>query len=305
MSNTKPVIGFIGVGYMGQGMAKNLVTKGYELVIMGHRNRAPVERLIGLGAREVKTPREMAAVCDIIHLCVTGSPEVQAVIQGKDGIASADRPGLTVIDCSTSDPVSTLAMGEVLRARGMTLVDAPLSRTPKEAEAGTLDTMVGADPETFARIEPVIRCWAGNVVHLGPLGMGHKMKLLNNFIAMGYAALYCEALAVARKGGISPEQVHAVLGSGRMRCGFYDTFMKWTLERDENAHLFTISNAHKDMRYFASMANELGALSPLQAMVKNSFAAMEAAGEGGRFVPMLADFVARQNGLKPHHGAQA
>lgn len=304
MSNAKPVIGFIGVGYMGQGMAKNLVTKGYELVIMGHRNRAPVERLIGLGAREVKTPREMAAVCDIIHLCVTGSTEVEAVIQGKDGIASADRPGLIVIDCSTSNPVSTLALGEVLRARGMTLVDAPLSRTPKEAEAGTLDTMVGADPETFARIEPVIRCWAGNVVHLGPLGLGHKMKLVNNFIAMGYAALYSEALAVARKGGISPEQVHAVLGSGRMRCGFYDTFMKWTLERDENAHLFTISNAHKDMRYFASLANELGALSPVQAMVKNSFAAMEAAGEGGRFVPMLADFVARQNGLAPHHGSQ-
>lgn len=297
MSDNKPVIGFIGLGYMGQGMGKNLVTKGYELVVMGHRNRAPIERLKGLGAREVKTPREMAGQCDIIHLCVTGSPQVEAVIQGPDGIVAADRPGLIVIDCSTSNPVSTLAMGEVLRARGMTLVDAPLSRTPKEAEAGTLDTMVGADPATFARIEPVIRCWAGNVVHLGPLGLGHKMKLVNNFIAMGYAALYSEALAVARKGGITPEQVHAVLGSGRMRCGFYDTFMKWTLERDENAHLFTISNAHKDMRYFASMANELGALSPVQAMVKNSFAAMDAAGEGARFVPMLADFVARQNGL--------
>lgn len=305
MDNRKPVIGFIGLGYMGQGMAKNLVTKGYELVVMGHRNRAPVERLKGLGAREVATPREMASQCDIIHLCVTGSPQVEAVIQGDTGIAAGCRPGLIVIDCSTSNPVSTLALGELLKSRGMTLVDAPLSRTPKEAEAGTLDTMVGADPETFARIEPVIRCWASNVVHLGPLGLGHKMKLVNNFVAMGYAALYSEALAVARKGGITPEQFHAVLGSGRMRNGFYDTFMKWTLERDENAHLFTISNAHKDMRYFASMANELGALSPLQAMVKNSFAAMEAAGEGGRFVPMLADFVARQNGLEPPQGASS
>ena len=298
MSNAKPVIGFIGVGYMGQGMAKNLVTKGYELVVMGHRNSAPVERLKGLGAREAATPREMAAQCDIIHLCVTGSPQVEAVIQGENGILAGGRPGLVVIDCSTSNPVSTLALGEQLRARGMTLVDAPLSRTPKEAEAGTLDTMVGTDPATFARIEPVLRCWAANIVHLGPLGLGHKMKLINNFVAMGYAAIYSEALAVARKGGLTPEQFHSVLGSGRMRNGFYDTFMKWTLEHDENAHLFTISNAHKDMRYFASMANELGALTPLQAMVKTSFAAMEAAGQGERFVPMLADFVAQQNGLK-------
>jgi 3-hydroxyisobutyrate dehydrogenase-like beta-hydroxyacid dehydrogenase len=106
MSDTKPVIGFIGLGYMGQGMAKNLVTKGYELVVMGHRNRAPIERLLGLGAREVKTPREMAHQCDILHLCVTGSPQVEAVIQGPDGIASAERAGLIVIDCSTSNPVS-------------------------------------------------------------------------------------------------------------------------------------------------------------------------------------------------------
>ncbi|MDH5204151.1 MAG: NAD(P)-dependent oxidoreductase [Hylemonella sp.] len=299
MSEKKPVIGFIGVGYMGHGMAKNIVTKGYELVIMGHRNREPVEHLKSLGAREAATPRELAAQCDIVHLCVTGSPQVEALIQGPDGIAAADKPGLIVIDCSTADPVSTLAMGELLRSRGMAMADAPLGRTPKEAEAGTLDTMVGADPATFARIEPVLRCWAGNVVHLGELSLGHKMKLINNFIAMGYAALYSEGLSVARKGGLTPEQFNAVIGSGRLRNGFYDTFMKWTLENDENAHLFTISNAHKDMRYFTSFANALGALHPMQSMVKNSFAAMEAAGQGARHVPMLADFVAEQNGLPP------
>lgn len=297
MSSTRPVIGFIGLGYMGHGMAKNIVTKGYELVVMGHRNRQPIDHLVSLGAREASDARALAEQCDIVHLCVTGSPQVEQLVQGERGLAQANRPGLIVIDCSTSDPVSTLAMGELLRAHGKVLVDAPLSRTPKEAEAGTLDTMVGADPETFARIEPVLRCWAANIVHLGPLGLGHKMKLINNFIAMGYAALYAEALAVARKGGLSAEQFHAVIGSGRMRNGFYDTFMKWTLERDENAHLFTISNAHKDMRYFASMANALGALHPMQSMVKNSFAAMDAAGQGERFVPMLASFVARQNGL--------
>jgi hypothetical protein len=165
--------------------------------------------------------------------------------------------------------------------------------------------MVGCDDATFATIEPVLRCWAGNVVHLGPLGLGHKMKLVNNFVAMGYAALYAEALAIARKAGLSIAQFHSVIGAGRMRSPFYDTFIRWSLEGDENAHRFTIANAHKDMRYLANMANEIGAVNDLQALVKNCFAAMEAGGEGQRYVPMLADFVARANGLPPASAERA
>ncbi|HEY0857910.1 MAG TPA: NAD(P)-dependent oxidoreductase [Albitalea sp.] len=296
-----PTIGFIGVGLMGHGMAKNIVTKGWPLVVMGHRNREPVEHLVSLGAREVGSARELGTSCDIVHLCVTGSPQVEALVRGDDGLLASPKPGLVIIDCSTSNPVSTLVLADECRARGVSFVDAPLSRTPTEAEAGTLDTMVGADPETFARIEPVLRCWAGHVVHLGPVGLGHKMKLINNFVAMGYAALFAEALAISRKAGLTVEQFHAVIGSGRMRSPFYDTFIQWTLNHDESAHRFTISNAHKDMRYLAHMANELGAVNTLQAQVKNAFAAMEAAGEGGRFLPMLADFVAASNGLPPVH----
>ena len=296
---TKPVIGFIGVGLMGAGMAKNILTKGYPLVIMGHTNREPVERLKKLGATEATSPKELAAKVDILHLCVTGSPQVEAIMNGSEGIFASGKKGLIVIDCSTSNPVSTMALAESAQAHGMTLIDAPLGRTPAEAEAGTLDTMVGADQATFDKVKPILDCWAGNVVHLGPVGLGHKMKLINNFIAMGYAALYSEAIGIARKAGLSKEQFHAVVGSSRMRNGFYDTFMKWTMEGDENAHRFTISNAHKDMRYLSSLANEVGALHPIQAMVKNSFAGMEAAGQAQRYVPMLADFVAIQNGLPP------
>jgi len=299
MSDSKPTVGFIGVGLMGHGMAKNIVTKGWPLVIMGHHNREPVEHLVSLGAKEAKAAREVAAACDIVHLCVTGSTQVEALVRGPDGLLAGARKGMVIIDCSTSNPVSTLALAAEAKAAGVAYADAPLSRTPKEAEAGTLDTMVGADPETFARIEPVLRCWAGLVVHLGPVSLGHKMKLVGNFVAMGYAALYSEALAISRKAGLSIEQFHSVIGSGRMRSPFYDTFMQWSLAGDENAHRFTISNAHKDMRYLASMANELGVVNPIQAQVKNSFAAMEAAGQGDRFVPMLADFVAALNALPP------
>ena len=296
---SKPTVGFVGVGLMGHGMAKNLVSKGWPLVVLGHRKREPVEHLKSLGAREAATPRELAAQCEIVHQCVTGSPQVEATLRGADGLLAGAKPGTVIIDCSTSNPVSTLALAEEAKARGVHFVDAPLSRTPKEAEAGTLDTMVGAEPEVFARIEPVLRAWAGNVVHLGPVGLGHKMKLINNFVAMGYAALFSEALAIARKSGLTVEQFHSVIGSGRMRSPFYDTFMQWTLAGDENAHRFTIANAHKDMRYLAAMANEAGAVNLLQPQVKNMFAAMQAAGQGERFVPMLADFIAGLNGLAP------
>ena len=298
---SKQVIGFIGVGLMGAGMAKNIVTKGHPLVVMGHKNREPIERLKALGATEAQSARELAAQCDIVHLCVTGSPQVEALMNGPDGLIAGGKKGLIIIDCSTSNPVSTKQMAALAESLGMHFIDAPLGRTPAEAEAGTLDAMVGASPELFNAVKPVIECWAGNIVHLGPVGLGHTMKLINNFVAMGYAALFSEALAIARKAGLSQDQFHSVIGSGRMRSPFYDTFMKWTMNGDENAHKFTITNAHKDMRYLSSLATDIGALHPIQSMVKNSFAAMEAQGFAQKYVPMLADFVATQNGLPPSH----
>ena len=163
-----------------------------------------------------------------------------------------------IVDCSTSDPVSTAALVEEMQAIGVDFVDAPLSRTPKEAWEGKLDTMVGASEATFARLKPVLDTWAGKVVHIGGPGDGHRMKLLNNFISMGYAAIYAEALALSRKVGISPEAFDSVIRGGRMDCGFYQTFSRWTLEGDPDAHKFSIANAYKDLRYLASMANAAG-----------------------------------------------
>ena len=294
---TKPTIGFIGLGLMGHGMAKNIVESGYPLRVMAHRKREAIDDLVGRGAVEVSSPKEMAEQCEIIHICVTGSPQVEANVRGETGLLAGLQKDAVIVDCSTADPVSTLALAEETRAAGGHMADAPLSRTPKEAWEGTLDAMVGADPKVFARIKPVIETWAGVIVHLGEVGLGHKMKLINNFVAMGYAALYAEALALARKSGVSAQQFDSVIRPGRMSNGFYETFMKWTLERDEKAHLFTISNAHKDMRYLSNLATSVSAVNPLQSAVRNSFAAMEAAGEAERFVPMLADFIARANGL--------
>ena len=298
---TKPSIGFIGVGLMGHGMAKNIVEAGYPLTVTAFRKRQAVDDLVTRGASEAPDIKTLTETSDIIFLCVTGSTQVEALMRDKDGILANLKPGTIVVDCSTSDPVSTLALAAETQAAGGHLADAPLSRTPKEAWEGTLDAMVGADPKVFARIKPVIETWAGVIVHLGEVGLGHKMKLINNFIGMGYGALYGEALALARKSGLSAQQVDDVIRPGRLSNGFYETYMKWTLEGDENAHKFAISNAHKDMRYLTNLATSVGAVNPMQSVIKNAYAAMEAQGEGDRFVPMLADFIARQNGLDPSH----
>lgn len=293
----KRAVGFIGLGLMGRGMAKNILTKGNDLLVMAHRNRVSVEELVGMGAREAKTPREMAAAAEVIVICVTGSPEVEGVVRGADGILAGAKPGLIVIDCSTADPVSTAALSAEMQAKGVSMVDAPLSRTPKEAEAGTLDVMAGAADDVFAKAKPVIECFAGKIVHVGPTGAGHTMKLINNFVSISYAAIYSEAMALGARTGISPKQFHAVIGGGRMSCGFYDTFMKYVIERDRDAHKFTIQNAHKDMRYLMNLANAAGSANVVAPVVKGYLASAEAMGKGGDYLPMLSDHVASLNGV--------
>jgi hypothetical protein len=293
----KERIGFIGVGLMGHGMAGNIVDKGWPLTIMGHRNREPVENLKGRGAKEATSPRAVAEQSDIVVLCVTGSPEVQAIVQGPDGLAAAGKP-LLVIDCSTSDPSVTMRLAAELAPAGITLIDAPLGRTPADAQAGTLDVMVGGDPEVVARARPVLDAFAGRVTHTGPTGTGHTMKLLNNFLSMGYAALYSEALALGAKAGITPPLFDSVIRGSRMDCGFYQTFFKWVLERDRNAHKFALRNGLKDMTYLASFANSVGLANPVGAAVRNSFALAVGAGRGDDYVPMLSDIVAELNGIR-------
>lgn len=296
MSETKESVGFIGVGYMGHGMAKNIVEKGYPLTVMGHRNRAPIEDLVGRGAKEAKTAREIGAASSIVFLCVTGSRQVEAVVRGPDGLKAGLKPGSVVVDCSTSDPNSTLALAAELAEAGIDYADAPLGRTPKEAWEGTLDTMVGASDALFARLQPVIATWAGRIVHIGGTGDGHRMKLLNNFLSLGYAALYAEALALSQKVGITPKRFDSVIRGGRMDCGFYQTFSRWVLEGDENAHKFTIANAFKDLSYLEAMASAAGLVNPIGNAVKNSFGVAMAAGGAQRYVPMLTDYIGHLNG---------
>ncbi len=292
----KERVGFVGLGLMGQGMARNILKKGWPLAVLAHRSRTAVEALVAEGATEAASPRALAEASDVVVLCVTGSPEVSAVVEGPEGLAAAGRP-LVIIDCSTSDPSQTLRLAAGLGGQGITLIDAPLSRTPKDAEAGTLDVMVGGDAAVVGRVRPILDAFAGRVVHTGPTGTGHTMKLLNNFVSMGYAALYAEALALGAKAGLTPQVFDSVIRGGRMDCLFYQTFFKYVLERDRNAHQFAMRNALKDMSYLAGFAAAANFANPMGAAVRNSFALAAGAGRGEDYVPQLSDVIAELNGV--------
>ncbi|OYX44539.1 MAG: 3-hydroxyisobutyrate dehydrogenase [Rhodobacterales bacterium 32-67-9] len=293
---TEEKIGFVGIGLMGHGMSANIRKAGYPLTVIAHRNRAPVEDLLARGATEATTLADLARASSVIFICAPGSPQVEAIVAGLlPGLGD----GSVVVDCSTSDPTSTEKLAGILAERGTHLVDAPLGGTPVQAEEGKLAAMVGADDAVFARIRPVIDTWAATVAHLGPTGTGHRMKLLNNFLSLGYAALYSEALALSARVGIPVATFDSVIRGSRMDCGFYQTFMGYARDGNREAHRFTLTNALKDLRYLESMADAAGLANPVGNAAKNSFAMAVAAGGGGPedYVPHLVDFVARRNGI--------
>lgn len=293
----KPVIGFIGLGYMGHGMAKNIIQGGYPLWVKGNVNREPIDSLVGMGAQEATSLKQMAQACDMIHICLSNSAQVEAVIRGPEGILAGAKKGLIVIETSTADPGSTLALAQDLTAVGAIMVDAPLGRTPKEAEAGTLDAMVGCDEAVFETVKPVIDCWAGTVTRVGEVGSGHKMKLLMNFLAASYAALYSEALSIGANSGISPHTFREVIGPSRLGCGFFETFFQYVCDRDENAHKFSLTNMAKDIGYVNAMANDAGVMNVMSGAARHYYTHAKAVGRGAEFVPMLSDVVGDMNGI--------
>jgi 3-hydroxyisobutyrate dehydrogenase-like beta-hydroxyacid dehydrogenase len=290
MSEAKPRIGFIGLGLMGHGMAKNLVTKGFPLTVRVHRNRQPLADLLAAGAREVATNADVARQSDIVFLCVTGAPQVEEVVFGPDGIASAARKGLIVVDTSTSEPATTTKTREALAAHGVRFVDAPLARTPVEAEQGRLNTMVGADDATFAELKPVLAAFCENVFHVGPPGHGHMVKLINNFVAQAICTATAEACAAAAKSGVSIRKLHEVISAGAVNSGLFQMMVGRMLDGGDLTGLkFTLANAMKDLRYYTHFAESLPVPAIVGEAVHQSLVTANLLGFGDKFVPSLIE----------------
>ena len=282
-------IGFIGAsGLMGHGIAKSLLAKGHPLSLTVHRNRERVVDLLAGGAKLAANPAELARNAQIVFVCVTGSPQVEAALTGSDGLLSGAKAGLVVVDCSTSEPESSARLRERCAAAGVLFVDAPLARTPVEAEAGKLNVMVGADDPTFATLLPVLKCFAENVFHVGGPGAGHIIKLLNNFIAQAICNATAEAFAVGQRAGVDLKKLVALVSAGLVNSGLFQIMSK-TLDGQLDGMKFELNNARKDVRYYTHMAETLGVPTVMGEATHQSLVLACALGFGNKLVPSLVE----------------
>jgi 3-hydroxyisobutyrate dehydrogenase-like beta-hydroxyacid dehydrogenase len=280
-------IGFIGLGLMGHGIAKNLLAKGHTLRFQVHRNRSQLADLVAAGATEVGSCAELARGADMVMLCVTGSPQVEAVVHDQNGLLAAAREGLIVVDHSTAEPASSASIRAAFAARGTRFIDAPLARTPKEAEEGRLNTMVGAEPADFEAIKPVLAAYCENIIHVGPPGHGHVLKLINNMLAMTQAAAIAEAMAAAAKAGLSLQKVFEVISAGGVNSGIFQMMVGRMLQGDLGGLKFAIANAQKDLRYYTHLTEMLPTSSFIAEAAHQSFVQASNLGHGEAFIASL------------------
>lgn len=290
-------IGMIGAsGLMGHGIARNLMAKGFELSLTIHRNQDRVADLLAGGARQAASFAELAA-CDAVIICVTGSPQVEAALTGPDGLLSKAKPGLIIVDTSTSEAESTRRLGALCAGHGVTLVDAPLARTPVEAEQGKLNTMVGAEQAVFERIQPVLAAYCENIFHVGGPGAGHIIKLLNNFIAQAICTSTAEAFAVGALAGINPQKLVDVVSAGGVNSGLFQAMAK-TLHGDFEGIKFELDNARKDLRYYTHLAESVNVPAFVGEAVHQSLVSASALGQGKKYVPALVTAQEKLTGAK-------
>lgn len=291
-------VGLIGVGLMGHGIGKNILAKGYELTVMAHKNRAPVEDLVAKGAHERNNPLGVAKDSDLVILCVTGSPQVEHLVYGEYGLLGAVREGLVIADCSTAEPHSTLRIAADIEAKGGHFVDTPMTRTPKEAEAGKLGLMTGGPDAVIARIRPVLECFADTIVHAGGVGSAHQLKLINNFVAIANAAVAAEAITVALKAGVDITALRDIVMAGGAASTMFGRLINVPLSDDDSSAQFAIGNARKDLRYYTSMTELLPVTSFMAETAHQITVMADNMGYGQRFVPRLIDVLMTVNGVK-------
>ncbi len=266
----KPRIGFVGVGLMGHGMCKNLLEHGHEVRVLPHIRRDRIDDLRRRGAVEIDSLGALAAASDIVMTCLPDVATVRAVFAGDAGLLSAGRPGLVLVDCSTSDPVLTEQLGRHAASAGMTLVDAPLMKGPREAWAGELNMIVGGDAATVDGLRPVFGCVAKQVFHVGPLGHGHRVKVLNNAISMCNIAVVAEAFTAAARLGVDRQMLLEVVSNGNANSrALADLGPR--LIADDHSMSFSVNVGLKDIGLFRSMAGEAGGMTLLADAARTVF----------------------------------
>ncbi|TYB90687.1 NAD(P)-dependent oxidoreductase [Oceaniovalibus sp. ACAM 378] len=285
-------IGFIGLGLMGANMVQRLQDKGHSLTVMGNKTRTRIDKAVAAGATEAANARELAAASDIVMLCMGTSDQVESRMLGDDGVIAGLKPGTVVIDFGTSLPGSTRMLGEKVAAAGGAYLDAPLGRTPSHALDGALNIMGAGDKAAYDKVKPVLDDLGENVFHLGDLGSGHTIKLINNFFGMTTAAAMSEAFAMADRMGVDRGALYDVMSAGPLRSGMMDFVKAYAVDSDPSMLAFAIVNADKDVGYYSRMADEAGVDSVMSKGTQASLNAAVKDGRGDDMVSTMVDYYA-------------
>ena len=286
-------IGMVGIGLMGHGIASNLLKHGHRLAVLEHPGNQPLDGLLAAGAQRFTSAAALAARSEVVILVLTGSPQVEAVLTGADGVLQGLRPGSVVIDCSTAIPSSTLRMAAAVQAAGSGFLDTPMTRTPKEAAEGRLNLLVGGDADLLARCRPLLQCVAENITHVGAAGAGHSMKLLHNYVSLGMVTLLAEAAACAGRNGVAPEVFVDVLAKGGGGGTALERIKPYLLAGDASGLRFSIANAAKDLGYYNAMAADADAQRAVAAAVLSTLEGALAQAGPDALLPELAGLLRR------------
>ena len=272
-------IGFIGLGIMGRGMAANILKAGFPLTVW---NRTPerTEALAAAGSAVAATPAALAAASDIVITCVSDTPDVQAVILGEDGVLRGAQSGSLVIDMSTISPAVTQEIAAALSARGVAMLDAPVSGGSEGAARGTLSIMVGGAVEALERAMPVLQTMGQRITHVGSTGAGQTVKLVNQVIVVGNCLAMAEGLMLAQAGGVDLEKALEAVSGGAAGSWMLSNRGPQILARDWRPG-FTIDLQQKDLRLVLEAADAVGTPVPGTALVFQLYRTLEARGLGG------------------------
>jgi 3-hydroxyisobutyrate dehydrogenase-like beta-hydroxyacid dehydrogenase len=281
------MIGIVGVGLMGHGIASNVQKGGYSIGFVDHPGNQPTGDLRAAGAWVAASPKEIAEKCSTLILCLTGSPQVEQVVGGSDGILAGMQPGTVVIDCSTALPVSTRKVAAMIEGAGGRMLDAPMTRTPKEAAEGRLNLIVGGDRALFEEMSELLKSFAENITYAGLLGAGHTMKLLHNFVSLGFSAVLCEAAAASNRAGIEPTVLNDVLAHGGGAGVVLNRLAPFILEQDPSSFQFTLANAFKDIDYYCQVADALNTPSRVARSIRETYETPVLSGHASDYVPQL------------------
>jgi 3-hydroxyisobutyrate dehydrogenase-like beta-hydroxyacid dehydrogenase len=284
----QPAIGMIGIGLMGHGIAWNVANAGYALTLLDHPGNQPVDDLKAMGATAVSSIAAVAAAADVIILCVTGSPQVEAILTGPDGVVAHLRPGTVVVDCSTALPESSARMAAAIQAAGGEFLDAAMTRLPQHARAGTLNLLIGGEAALLERLRPLLETFSENITHIGGVGAGHLMKLMHNYVSLGFIALLAEVAAHGEKAGLEMQTLVDVLNQGGGGGAALQRIAPFLLQGDPSSVPFYISNAAKDLSYYNQAASAAGVERGIAGAVSATLDRVVAEGHGQDYVPQLA-----------------